>query len=135
VLVRILAAVLAASALGCQGPPAQNDWLKSLDDAFSYPSPSKRSKRLHYLLESLGRAQTPDQRAAANAVIARLAERYRAEPADWILEGLDETPFPAGHPHVLCGFFRAVPAETLTAHYGPAPPPASAFARCPPSQP
>ena len=130
-LVRILAVVLAFSALGCQGAPSRDEALKSLDDAFSYPSTHKRAKRLHYLLESLGHAATPDQHAAADAVIAELAERYRVEPATWILDGLDETPFPAGQPHVLCAFFHAVPAETLTAHYGPTPPPASALARCP----
>jgi len=135
VLARILAAVLAFSALGCQAAPSRDEALKSLDDAFSYPSTHKRSKRLHYLLESLGRAETTEQRAAADIVIARLAERYRAEPAAWILDGLDETPFPVGQPHVLCGFFRAVPAESLTAHYGPTPPPTSALARCPPPSP
>lgn len=130
-LVRILAALLAVSVLGCRGAPSREEALKSLDDVYSYPSTHKRSKRLHYLLESLGRATTAEQRAAADAVIAKLAERYRAEPATWILDGLDETPFPAGKPHVLCAFFRAVPAESLTAHYGPAPPPTSALARCP----
>ena len=80
--------------------------------------------------ESLGHAETTEQRAAAELVIAKLAARYRAQPEAWILDGLDQTPFPAGQPHVLCGFFRAVPADSLTAHYGATPPPSSAFKRC-----